>query len=328
MPDRIWTLLSVFWMSAGLLAQQPQAPADPAASVRPNYQLGINDQVVIRAQNAEEIGDRPYRIDEAGEVTLPIVGKIRAAGLTVLEFEAELSRQLRKFIREPQVSVLVTQYRSDVVFLVGAFQRPGIHTLPTRRTLVELLSTTSGLLPNASRRIRVTRQLSAGRIPLANAIEDPVTQRSSVDINLNRLMEAVNPEEDIILQPLDTITAQRTEMVYVNGEVIRPGAFEMSDRDFFPVTHLLALAGGTNPQADPQNCRVLRQVLDTTRRAEIPIDLTKVLSGQANDFPILPNDVLVIPRQPGRFRQTLGRTVTIVLPTVTTLVVALLVRRR
>lgn len=318
-------LWSVVFLAAELFAQaQQRQPAAAGAAVRPesNYQLSVNDQVMIKALNAEEIGDRPYRIDESGELTIPIVGKVRAAGRTVVELEAELLAQLRKYIRDPQVGVTLVQFRSETIFLVGAFQNPGIHPLEGRRSLVDLLSRTSPLLPNASRRIRVTRQLSSGRLPLATAVDDPVAQVSRVDINLNRLMETVNPEEDILLMPFDVISAQRTEMVYINGEVIRPGGFDLADRDSFPVTHLLSLAGGTNEMAAPEKCRVLRQVLDTTRRVEIPIDLKKILNGQANDFPIMANDVLVVPRRPAKFR--LGSVVAIAVPAATTLFIALI----
>ncbi len=80
----------------------------PPDTIRPNYVLGPNDQILIRAPEAEEIDNRPFRIDGDGNVNLPLVGRIHAAGMTLQEFEADLVKRLREYIREPQVFVTVS----------------------------------------------------------------------------------------------------------------------------------------------------------------------------------------------------------------------------
>lgn len=309
-------ILFVLAASASLLAQQPPpaggvpqnppgVPAQgqpqptrelPADSIRPNYVLGPNDQILVRAPQAEEINERPFRIDAEGFINLPLVGRVRAGGLTVQELEAELVKRLREYIREPQVIITMVQFRSEPVFFVGAFARPGIYPLQGRRTLVEMLSSIGGLQPNASRRIKVTRRAEYGTIPLSNAVEDPAKKISSVEIGIGSLRENVNPAEDISLEPFDVISVERAELVYVSGEVGKIGGFELGERESVSVIQALTLAGGFTRDANRSKVRVLRPIGDSSRRAEIDIDMKQIFDGKANDFPLLPNDVLYVPR--------------------------------
>src|ERR1700730_14291815 len=91
----------------------PTQPAElPPDSIRPNYVLGPNDQILIRAPLVEEINEKPFRLDSEGNINLPLVGHIRAGGMTQQELEAELIRRLKEFIRDPQVIITVVQFRS------------------------------------------------------------------------------------------------------------------------------------------------------------------------------------------------------------------------
>lgn len=279
-------------------AQQPREL--PADSLRPNYVLGPNDQVLVRAPAAEEINEKPFRIDSEGFINLPLVGRVRAGGLTVQELEADLVKRLREYIREPQVIITVVQFRSEPVFIVGAFQRPGIYPLQGRRTLVEMLASIGGLQPNASRRIRVTRRAEYGALPLPNAVDEPEKKVSSVEIGLGSLRENVNPAEDIVLEPYDVISVDRAELVYVNGEVGKVGGIELGERDSISIVQALTLSGGFSRDANRGKVRILRQVANTSRRAEIEVDLKRVLEGKDEDIPLLANDVLYVPRSYSR----------------------------
>jgi polysaccharide biosynthesis/export protein len=293
-------------LSTALAQQQPEAqppptppPADqpPAADpIRPNYQLGPNDQILIRVPDVEEINERPFRVDSEGQINLPLIGRLRVAGMTVRELEEALVMRLRQFVRQPQVIITVVQFRSEPVFLVGAFRAPGIYPLQGRRTLVELITSVGGLQPNASRRIRVTRRKEAGEIPLPNAIVDSEKKISSVEISMGSLRENVNPAEDILLQPFDVISVERAELLYINGEVGRIGAIEFGERDSISLTQALTLAGGFTRNSKRGKVRVLRPITNTARRAEIELDAARLFEGKENDFPLMPNDVLYVPR--------------------------------
>jgi polysaccharide export outer membrane protein len=198
-------------------------------------------------------------------------------------------------VREPQVIVLVTQFRSEPVFFVGAFARPGIYPLQGRRTLVEMLASIGGLRPDASRHIKITRRAEYGPIPLPNAIEDPEKRLSTVEISLGSLRENVNPAEDIILQPFDVISVERAELVYMNGDINRVIGIELGERESISLLQALTQAGGFTISARKDKIRILRPILNTNRRAEIIIDAKRVFEGKDLDFPLLPNDVVYVP---------------------------------
>ncbi len=275
------------------LAPPKELPSD---SIRPNYILGTNDQILVRAPMVDEINEKPFRIDADGNINFPLVGRVHAAGMSQQELEAELVRRLKEYFRDPQVVISVTGFRSEPVFFVGAFAKPGIYPLQGKRTLVEMLVSIGGLQPNASRHIKVTRRAEYGVIPLPGAIDDPEKKISSVEISMGSLRENVNPAEDIILQPFDVISVERAEQVYINGEVQKTGAIELGERDSISLLQALTQAGGLTRDAKRAKVRILRPILNSTRRAEIEIDVNEIYAGKANDFPLLPNDVLYVPR--------------------------------
>jgi polysaccharide biosynthesis/export protein len=281
-------------------ATQAQPAAELPADISPTYTLGANDQILIRAPGVDEINERPFRIDSEGFLNLPVAGRIRAAGLTVHGLETEITNRLHEFFVNPQVFISVTQFQQPPVFFQGMFLRPGIMTLRGRRTLLEMLALVGGLQPNASRRIKIRRHLEYGPIPLPTAIEDADRKTSTVEISFASLRENVNPAEDIVLQPYDVVTVDRAEPVYVAGEVARPGVLDLGERDYLTVTQALTMAGGFTRDAKRSDVRVLRPILDTNRRAEIPINLTGIYEGRVNDFPLLPNDLLYVPHSSTR----------------------------
>jgi len=284
-----------------------QAPRElPPDAIRPNYVLGPNDQILIRTQ-AEEINEKPFRIDADGNINLPLLGRIHAGGMTLQELENDLTQRLREYIREPQVIIQVTQFRSAPVFFVGAFKAPGIYPLQGTRTLVEMLTQIGGTLPNASQRITITRRAEYGPIPLPGAVEDTEKKISTVEISLASLRQNVNPAEDIILQPYDVVSVERAESIYVTGEVVRTGPLDLGERESISIAQVLAMAGGFNRDAMKGKVRILRPIEGTTRRAAIEVDMKRILEGKDNDVPLLPNDILYVPRSYQRvFLTTLG----------------------
>ena len=299
--------------------QAAQTPAQntqlPPETIRPNYVLGPNDQIMIREPDAEEINEKPFRIDADGNITLPLLGKVHAAGMTQQELEADLNRRLREYIRQPQAIVVVTQFRSEPVFFVGAFRSPGIYPLQGRRTLVEMLTAVGGLQPNASRHITVTRREEYGAIPLPNAVVDPARKVSTVEISMGSLRENVNPAEDIVLQPYDVISVGRAELVYISGEVGKTGGIELGERDSITILQALIQAGGVSRDAKKDKVRILRPVLGTNRRYEIDVDVERVFEGKDLDVPLLPNDVVYVPHSYSRqIMQTAGQIIFPIIP--------------
>lgn len=334
---RNWLLTLVLALaSVPVLAQQQpaqQPPADngnpaqtnqpaqtngqqlPPDTVRPNYVLGPNDQILIRAPEAEEINQKPFRIDGDGNINLPLVGRIHAAGMTLQELEVYLVQKLKEYIREPQVFVDIVQFRSAPVYFTGMFVRPGIYPLQGNRTLLEMLTSVGGMLPNASRHITITRHEEYGAIPLPGAVVDPAKKVSTVEISIGSLRESINPAENILLQPYDVISVGRAENVYVNGEVLKIAGIELGERDSISILQALSQSGGFTKDAKRDKVRILRPIEGTNRRTVIEVNAKELFDGKGIDIPLFPNDIVYVPRSYSRlFWQTFASTALPLLP--------------
>jgi polysaccharide biosynthesis/export protein len=259
-----------------------------------SYQLGPNDTITIQCMNAEEFTNAPIRIDTDGRITLPRLGRIQAAGLTVQQLEADLTRQLRAYLLEPQVVVRLAEARSQPVSVVGSVKSPGVHQLEGTKTLLEVLSLAGGLSEDAGRTVKVTRRPEWGTIPLATAHADETKQFSVAEVDLRELIEAKNPANNIAIRPNDVVSVPRAEVIYVVGEVRRPGSFTLSSRETLSVLQALSLAEGLATTANGSKARILRGGSEAAR-AELPVNLAKLLSGQAADSPMRPGDILFVP---------------------------------
>ena len=121
------------------------------------YRLGSDDVLLIRVADAPEIGAQPVRIDPAGDIRLPMVGIVRAAGRTVEDLEAELMMRLKFFIQKPDLSISVTEFHSQPVSIVGAVQRSGVQDLQGPQD-VDRGSVAGGRAgPDAGPTVRITR---------------------------------------------------------------------------------------------------------------------------------------------------------------------------
>lgn len=286
-------VLAALLLAAGVASCDQPQPAEN--SLRSAYVLGPEDQITIRALDAEEISDRPTRIDMTGYIRLPLVGRLRAAGLTIEQLEAELASRLKTYIKDPQVAISISEFRSQPVSVIGSVKNPGVHQLQGRKTLIEMLSLAGGLAEDAGPAVKITRLLEWGRIALPNAADDPTGRFSVAEVSLKSIMDARNPEQNIVIRPHDVISVPRAEMVYVTGQVRRSGGFVLHEREHLSVLQALSLAGGLDQAASPQHSRILRAYKGGLNRVEIPVDLRKIMAGKANDVALQPEDILFIP---------------------------------
>lgn len=259
------------------------------------YVLGPDDQIAIRAIGAEELTEKPFTIDSSGLVNLPMIGRIRAAGLTVAQFETTLMDRLKTFYFNPQVAVTVTEFHSQPVSVIGAVNTPGVQQLRGQKTLIELLSGAGGLRPDAGSRITLQRRIEHGPIPLPGARPDATGQFSVAEVNLRAVMDNSHPEQNILIKPDDVISVPRAEVIYVTGEVHKSGGFPLNERETISVLQAVSLAEGLLPTSSPASARILRAAKPGSDRAEIPVDLRSILSGKTSDVPLQPDDILFVP---------------------------------
>ena len=309
----------------GQVTGQGTGPVTPVPAplsdeqLRSAYVLGPDDQITIRALDAEEISDKPLRVDMSGFIRLPMVGRLKASGLTIEQLENELASRLKQYIQEPEVAVSVVEFRSQPVSIIGAVRNPGVQQLQGSKTLVEMLSASGGLAEDAGHSVRITRRLEWGRIPLPNAVDDATGGFSVAEVGLKEIMDASNPPQNIIIRPQDVISVPRGAMVYIIGEVPKAGGFILRERENVSVLQALSLAGGLDKAAAPANARILRPVPGNANRTEIPINLKKIMTGQAGDVPLQAEDILFIPGSTPK--KTLSRAAEMALTITTGLVI-------
>ena len=259
------------------------------------YLLGPGDRISVTVSDLKEIQFQPTTLAPDGSVEFQYTGRLQAGGLSPEQLAREIETRLKRIVREPRVVVEITEYGSQPVSVLGAVHKPGVHQLRGGKTLIEVLSMAEGLSNEAGNTIMVTRPKSSGPIPLATTTEDRAGNFLVANIGLKKLLDGSAPESNILIRPNDVISVPRAELIYVVGNVHKPGGFALLERESVSTLQALALAEGMDATASPQNARILRASGDGDQRKEISVDLRKILSNQAPDQKLQPNDILFIP---------------------------------
>ncbi len=260
------------------------------------YVLGPDDQIAIHCLDFDEMNDKPVRVDMEGFIQLPMVGRLKAAGLTVIELQDEIASQLRRYFKKPEVIVSVLEFRSQPIIVMGAVKNPGMQQVRGSIAIIEALTLAGGPDPDAGNAIRITRRKEYGPIPLPGASSDESGANFVAELDLGSVLKMRDPKENIEVKPFDVITVSRAELVYVLGEVNRPGGFVLSQRKSITAIELIAVANGLNGTAKPQSARILRPSPGSDQRTEIRVDLDRILSGKSKNLELLPNDILIVPK--------------------------------
>ena len=275
--NRVCTAAFFLWLAAavGAPSAERDSPA-PAFAPTASYRLGPGDVIDITVFEVEELS-KPAVVSPDGSVSLPLIGQVAVAGLTTGEAAGHLRALYSKnLLRNPQITVAVREYHSQPVSVLGAVRRPGVYQLRGPRRLADVLALAEGLTPEAGREITVTRPLAEGG------------ERSST------VASGDNPW----IQAHDTVRVARAGVVYVVGEVVRPGGFPLHEPEPLTVLQALALAQGLSRTAAPQNARIIR--VSAGARQEIPVRVRDLLDGRASDPPLIADDVLFIPNSRAR----------------------------
>jgi polysaccharide export outer membrane protein len=259
-----------------------------------NYVLGAEDTITVKVFAADDIPDRPAQIANDGTVTLPMIGQIHAAGLSVSQFEAALTTAYKKYFKDPQVTVQVSEFRSQPVAVAGNVNLPGVVQLRGNRNLMEVLGQAGGLRVDAGDSVLLTRNLSEGAIPVPGAFTDPTGKFSVAHINIRTIMSGKDPQDNIMIKPHDVITVPRARMIYVLGNVSKPGGYVMTDNESVSLTQAIALAGGWNSSAALSATRILR-ASGGAEREQIPANIKKIMDNKSPDLQMQPDDILYVP---------------------------------
>jgi polysaccharide export outer membrane protein len=245
--------------------------------------IGAGDLVEMSVFDTPELSGK-LRVSNTGDITLPLVGSLHVAGLKADDMQ-DLIRQKfidGGFLTDPQVTVFVAEYATQGVSVLGEIKAPGIYPAFGAHNLVDYISLAGGLTPLAGTTITITR---------VGHPDDP----EHVKISASAAPKPLNNPE---ILPGDSIFVEKTGLVYVIGEVLRPGGFPMNHDDHLTILQAIALAQGTTYMAAKNSTKIIR----TTPQGheEIPVDLKKVLASKATDELLQDNDILFVPSSTAR----------------------------
>ena len=278
------------------------------ADARDGYRIGPDDLLDIRipdlipadasartqdvtrgssGSSASSIADTPafqqgVRVSSRGDVSLPYLGLVRVEGFTPTELEADLNRRLREagILRNPQVSVQIAEYRSQVLAVIGSVEKPGLYPL-TRpgATLADMIWAAGGPSKDAGRAVDFA----------------PGKGATPIRIDLEMLLETAGTEFDNMnprVQVGDVINVAPAGSVTVDGWVDKPGAYPVTRG--LTLTGAVAAAGGRSFAADPRHVSVKRS-LGGAEQELFTVDLQAIAEGLAADFPLTDGDVVRLP---------------------------------
>jgi polysaccharide export outer membrane protein len=249
-------------------------PAPAGAQAPTAYRLGPGDVLEVSVWGFPDL-TRTVAVRPDGRVSLPLVGEVEAAGRTADELQRELTRRFALYVRNPQVAVIVREFRKVRVSVLGQVGRPGTFELLPPVRVLDALSSAGGLLEGADRK--------AARLIRADG--------TVLQLDLERA-EQGDPSQNPLLETGDTLVVPEdlVGFVFVLGEVNKPGALRLKGE--MRVLEALALAGGLTEKAGVEQAYVLRN-----RTQRLPVDLAALLTRgeQHHNVSLQPGDVVFVP---------------------------------
>jgi len=245
----------------GAAARAADAPRD--------YVIGAGDLVRIAVYQSPDL-TLEARVAESGTISYPLLGTLKLGGLTVAQAEAEITRGLKdgQYLRNPQVTLMVTQVRGNQVSALGMVNKPGRYSIDlVGMRLSELLALAGGIAPGGSEIVTVTGDRDGKRF------------RAEIDLPA---LYGSQPGDDPVLRNGDVLFVDRAPVVYIYGEVQKPGPIRLERG--MNVMQALAAGGGVTARGTARGLRVHRRGSDGQVKISEP----------AMNAPLLEGDVIYV----------------------------------
>jgi len=213
------------------------------------YSIGEGDLLRISVYDNPDLTTE-VRVGGDGMITFPLIGDVPVTGLTTAAVQEKIAAKLREgFIKKPQISVFIKEYRSKKVTALGEFIKPGLIELRGNASLMEVISDAGGVTPNAGDVLVIKR-----KVPQSGATQQ---EDQTYTIDLNTFLEGQDASQNIMVVDGDSIYVPRASFVYVSGAVKTPGVYKMTRG--LTVLKAITLAGGFNQRASKNKVKVIRK---------------------------------------------------------------------
>lgn len=265
-------------ISAAKPAENESTTAANPDIPRPDLPLGPADLLEIKVYGVPELNET-VRVSNAGEITMSLIGALKVAGLTAEEAQTQLEQRLLSggFLRDPHVNILVKEFATQGISVLGEVSHPGIYPMLGSNRLYDAIAAAGGATNRAGKMIYITHRdrPSAGEAIILSRDPKEVFQ------------------QNVFLRPGDTILISRAGIVYVSGDVKTPGGYVMDNNENLTVLQAIALAQGLNATASTKNVRIIRRGSGTLQ--EIPVELKQIMQAKSPDIALENEDVLFVP---------------------------------
>jgi polysaccharide export outer membrane protein len=254
------------------------ALAAPCLAQQESLLIGPGDLIQVDVMDTPEM-EQQVRVTDDGSVSLAYIGSIHVASQTPAAAAALIQGALieKKVMRHPQVTVKMMELATQDVSVLGQVHAPGTYSITTPQTILKVLSLAGGLLDGADRNVTVKRGKSAEQI------------RYNVSNNAEQALSDV-----AMVYPGDTVLVARAPMVYVMGDVNRPGGYVIATNDQrLSVLQVIAMAGSANKTSSQSRVRLIRNT--EHGQVELPVRLDQMEKGKQADVPLQPNDIVYVP---------------------------------
>jgi polysaccharide biosynthesis/export protein len=272
MMHLIVRLVVVAVLSAQAIGAQPT----PIVDARSTYTVGPSDVLKVTVFNESELTGS-FRVDNDGSISYPLLGRLPVQGKTSRQIEEALRKLLLDgYVRNPQVSVEVDQFRSRTIFIIGEVRNAGKYPLQGEMTLLEVLALAGSVTTDASSEILILR-------PRDGTITGPIgpdDQAEQIRANLDD-MKVGRMSANVPLQDGDTIYVPAAERFYVSGHVRNPGSFKLMRG--MTVQQAIAVAGGLTDRGSDRRIKIRR----------VEGDQQKLIDAKLTDM-VLPGDTIII----------------------------------
>ncbi len=240
--------------------------------------IGPGDLIQISVLDTPEL-EQQVRVTDAGKIPLAYLGEVPVSGMTPAAAAAEVQSMLisKNVMRHPQVSVRVQEYASQDVSVLGQVRTPGSYPLTTSQPILKVLSLAGGVTDLADRRVTLRRHGTGEEIGylLSN---DPEKMLS----------------DPVVVRPGDTVIVPKAPIVYILGDVARPGGFAMSANDpHLTMLQAIARAGSVNKTAVSSKVRLIRNTDHGQTESRIRLD--DMEKGKVPDIDLQANDIIYVP---------------------------------
>jgi polysaccharide biosynthesis/export protein len=247
------------------------------AAAQTDYTIGAQDVLTITVYDQADLSGK-FTVDADGSLTFPLLGRVTVGNMTLRALEEDLRKRLADgYIRNPQVSVSIEQYKSQRIFVMGEVRSPGAYQLTGEMTVIEAIARAGSTTPLAADEVMVVRPREGKPDGPTLAVD---SDSEVIRINVREIQEGAL-SKNVQLRDGDTLVVQKARSVYVFGQVKTPGAYPV-DKDT-TVLQALSLAGGVTDRGSTGRIKIVRTV--DGKKTELKVKLTD---------PVEPGDTIIV----------------------------------